>query len=59
MLADQIFDLRSDLAKARTAPAKASRTETNGSALDETRYASAINALSQRIDAVIGRLVRT
>lgn len=59
MLADQIFDLRSDLAKARTAPTKASRSENNGSAIDETRYASAINALSQRIDAVIGRLVRT
>jgi len=56
MLADQIFDLRSELAKARTVATKASKGE--GSLADETRYANAIHALSQRIDTVINRLVR-
>lgn len=52
-MADQLFDLRSELAKARTGAA------TGGLDLGlEERYAAAVEALAKRVNAVASRLAR-
>jgi cell division protein ZapA len=54
MLADQIFDLRSELAKARTAP-NANITLPDNKAIEE-RYAKAIETLAARVDVMASKL---
>lgn len=64
-LADQIFDLRADLAKAKTANSSPAAipafTTTAYAGLDpvtEEKYASLIESLANRIDSVATRLAR-
>ncbi len=57
-LADQIFDLRADLAKART---NSSTQQPQAAGLDpelEEKYASIVESLAARIDSVASKLAR-
>lgn len=53
-LADQLFDLRAELAKARTGVGAAGGVDAG---LEE-RYAAAVEALAKRVNAVASRLAR-
>lgn len=53
-LGDQIFDLRNDLAKARTAGGKAGAADDS----QDARAAGEIEALAKRIDSVASKLAK-
>lgn len=60
-LADQIFDLRAELAKAKTSTSSAATSAPITVGLDpavEEKYASIIESLATRIDSVATRLAR-
>jgi cell division protein ZapA len=58
-LADQMFDLKAELARARTSGSKESAEGAASlPAATEERYASFVEALAARVDAVASRLAR-
>lgn len=57
-LADQIFDLRAELAKARAAGSSAAAASPQMDEATEARYAALIESLAERVNTVASRLAR-